>query len=43
MQFYHIKNKKKHLLNKNKKNKTKKTNKKIDFVFGSVYNEGIRK
>ena len=41
--FYHIKKQKETFIEQKQKNKTKKTNKKIDFVFGSVYNEGIRK
>ena len=43
MLFYHIKKQKETFIEQKQKNKTKKTNKTIDFMFDSVYNEGVRK
>jgi hypothetical protein len=41
--FYPVKKQKETFIQQKQKNKTKKRTKKIDFVFGSVYNDGIRK
>jgi len=41
--FHHIKKTKRNIYGTKTKKYNKKTNKKIDFMFGSVYNEGIRK